>query len=93
MCGSHRPASRAAARKAEQLAVVGAPVGVAQRLGLDPLLGGPDDVVDERPHPAAQLLEIGGQAEVDRHRRDSSDDAGLGGAQESRVWAVPRVDG
>ena len=49
--------------------------------GVDALLGGADDVVDEGPDATAQLLELGGQAEVDRHRRDSTD---------TRVWAVPR---
>ncbi len=67
----------------EELAVVRALVGLAQGAGVDALLGGADDVVDERPDTAAQLVELRRQAEIDRHRR---------GQYRRNLWAPPRPE-
>ena len=49
----------------EQRAVVRLAVGLLEVLGLDPLLRRLDHVVDERPHPGPQLLQLRREAEVD----------------------------
>ena len=71
MCGSQSPSAKACFAEPAERGAVGLAVGLLQPLLGDAHLGRADDVVDERADPAPELLELGGEAEVDAHGGES----------------------
>ena len=69
--GQPEPLGEGLLPEASEGGPVGLAVGLLQPFLGDAHLGGADDVVDERADPAPELLELGGEAEVDAHGQES----------------------